>query len=85
MLLSIQVVFVLALLSACVGIPPFPAESSAVQQCPVCRFNRDFTCLDVAKTPQTPTARYGDRIYWFCSEKCRRQFEQRPNRYMPSP
>ena len=69
--------------SACTSVPPMTRESAPVQQCMVCRHHRDFGCLKVTKTPQTPQAKYAGRTFWFCGESCRCDFEKNPKRYFP--
>lgn len=81
---SLLVAFaVCILLSGCAALPPVPPPEAEVQQCLVCRNKRDFSCLEIKKTPDTPHAQFGGRTYWFCSEHCRSDFEASPARYLP--
>lgn len=69
--------------SACTSVPPVASEGEPVQQCVVCRHHRDFGCLKVTKTPQTPKAKYAGRTFWFCGESCCCDFKKSPKRYLP--
>ena len=43
---------------------------------------KDPVCLMDVDTESTPwTARIGEREYFFCSDKCRLEFESAPSRY----
>lgn len=72
----------LILLTGCATLPQVPPEEAAVQQCLVCRHRRDFSCLEVEKTPTTPRAQCDGRTYWFCSENCRCEFEKNPKSFV---
>lgn len=75
----------LVLITGCAPLPPMPPQEAAVQQCPVCRHRRDYSCLEVEKTSVTPRAQCGGRTYWFCSERCRCKFEANPKPFVPIP
>lgn len=70
-------------MTTCAPLPPVPPENAMKQQCLVCRHNRDFGCLEIEKSPDTPQTRYEGRNYWFCGESCRRVFVKNPTRYIP--
>lgn len=52
------------------------AEASAVPvaECPVCAAEGDLACLRVKVRPDTPSAEYRGRTYWFCSDECKAEF-----------
>lgn len=74
----------LILLTGCAPLPPLPPPDVAVQQCPVCRHRRDFSCLTVEKTSATPRASFDGRDWWFCSENCRCEFQESPKSFVPN-
>lgn len=71
------------LISGCATLPPAPPENAPVQQCLVCRYKRDFSCLEISKSPTTPRTQHAGRTFWFCSEACRSDFQKRPATYLP--
>jgi YHS domain-containing protein len=71
------------LISGCAPLPPIPPANAPVQQCLVCRYKRDFSCLSVPATASTPHTQHAGRTYWFCSENCRCEFEKRPAPFLP--
>ncbi len=52
------------------------AERTAPILDPVCGMEVD------PKAPHTPTVRLGGKTYYFCSEKCRKDFEASPGKYV---
>lgn len=66
---------------ACSTMPPVPPDDAPVQQCMVCRYKRDFSCLQVKREPGTPQSDYQGRHYCFCSEECREEFQHSPEKY----
>lgn len=73
------------LIPGCAPLPPIPPANAPLQQCLVCRYKRDFSCLSVLATPSTPHTQYAGRTYWFCSENCRCEFQKRPSTFLPKP
>lgn len=69
--------------SGCAPLPPIPPPDAPVQQCLVCRYKRDFSCLNVPTTPGTPHTQHAGRTYWFCGESCRCEFQKQPAPYLP--
>jgi YHS domain-containing protein len=69
------------LLAGCSALPPPPPDNAPIAQCCVCRHNRDFSCLEVRKTPTTPRATVDGHTYYFCSEACRDDFLHHTQRY----
>lgn len=72
------------LMAGCASLPPVPPAAAPEQQCLVCRDRRDFDCLIVDVSPRTPHADYAGRTHYFCSEKCRAEFQRTPARYWPT-
>jgi YHS domain-containing protein len=66
----------------CSSLPPVPPPDAPVQHCMVCRYRRDFSCLEVERRPSTPHARHAGRDYCFCSEACRDEFQRDSERYV---
>jgi YHS domain-containing protein len=73
------------LLTSCTSLPPAPPADAAEQHCPVCRHRRDFDCLIVEKSPRTPHVLHAGRTHYFCSERCRTEFQRRPADFWPTP
>lgn len=69
------------LLSACAALPPPPPPAADVQQCCVCRYRRDFSCLEVRATPATPHVTVNGRTRYFCSESCKRDYLAGPSQF----
>ena len=51
-------------------------------ECPVCKYEGDLACVDVAVDESTPRADIGGRTYYFCSEACRSKCRKQPARYV---
>ena len=62
------------------GCASAPVGDGAVE-CPVCRENGDLACLRVNVTDATPRVERDGRVYYFCSEECRQEFERHPGKY----
>ncbi len=77
-------VLTLFLIVGCAPLPPVPPAGAPVQQCLVCRYKRDFSCLEVATTPGTPNAQHAGRTYWFCSPRCCTEFKKSPAQFVPN-
>ena len=43
---------------------------------------RDLGCVRIRVTESTPRAVFEGRTYYFCSERCRVEFEQEPRKYL---
>jgi len=67
-----------AVLAGCAAGPPGGADAA---ECPVCRENGDLACLRVTVTDATPRVEYAGRVYYFCSDECRAEFERHPEKY----
>jgi Cu+-exporting ATPase len=52
-------------------------ESSGAARDPVCGMRVD-------RWVATSSARYGDKEFVFCSERCREKFLTEPNKYLPA-
>lgn len=57
------------------------APEGPTAECPVCRENGDLACLRVTVREATPRTEHGGRVYYFCSEECRAEFERHPEKY----
>ena len=65
-------------LSACAAAPR-PDGPSA--ECPVCKVEGDLACLCVHVEPDTPRCECQGETYYFCSDECRAEFLEHPDRY----
>jgi YHS domain-containing protein len=57
-------------------------DSSPVAEDPVCVHNGDLGCIRVRVDERTPRAVYQGTTYYFCSERCRQEFEKEPEKYL---
>ena len=57
------------------------ASSAAHAECCVCKYNNDLACVDVTVTDTTPRAVYQGKTYYFCSDDCRKDFQNRPDKW----
>lgn len=65
--------------------PDTERSSAATQphaECLVCKYDNDLACVDVKVEPGTPTALYGGKPYYFCSDHCRDEFSKSPEKYV---
>lgn len=46
------------------------------------RLMRDPVCAMFIETDGAPTLNYDGQVYYFCSQGCRREFEEDPARYV---
>ncbi len=60
---------------AAVGSAPTAEKVSSAKD-PVCGMEVD------ARVKDTPNARSGNQIYYFCSAKCKKDFEANPGKYI---
>ncbi len=51
---------------------------------PVCAYFADMGCIDVAVTENTPQSTYEGKTYYFCSQKCKIDFDKKPSKYLQS-
>ena len=51
--------------------------------CPVCRAMGDLACQDVTIRPETPHSSHAGVAYYFCSAQCQKDFEKKPEAYLP--
>ena len=51
--------------------------------CPVCRATGDLACQDVTIRPDTPRSVHSGIEYYFCSRQCQKDFEKKPEAYLP--
>ena len=66
-----------ALAVACRSTPP----AGPTAECPVCKHDGDLACLCVEIEADTPSCVCAGKTYYFCSEECREDFVQHPERY----
>jgi len=62
--------------------PAWFALADGHARCPVCDYEGDLACIDVKVGPQTPSAEWNGKTYYFCSWRCRRDFERTPEQYI---
>ena len=56
-------------------------QPAAHAECLVCKYNADLACVDVPVEADTPRTVWNGKMYYFCSESCRRKFEKDPQKY----
>jgi len=49
---------------------------------PVCTYFADMGCIDVAVTENTPQSTYEGKTYYFCSRRCKTDFDKNPSKYL---
>jgi YHS domain-containing protein len=49
---------------------------------PVCEYFADMGCIDVEVTENTPQSTYEGEIYYFCSQRCKTDFDKNPSKYL---
>ena len=49
---------------------------------PVCAYFADIGCIDVAVTENTPQSTYEGKTYFFCSQRCKTDFDKKPSKYL---
>ncbi len=49
---------------------------------PVCVYFADMSCIDVAVTENTPQSTYEGKTYYFCTQKCKTDFDKKPSKYL---
>jgi YHS domain-containing protein len=49
---------------------------------PVCEYFADMGCIDVVVTENTPQSTYEGKIYYFCSQRCKTDFDKNPSKYL---
>ena len=49
---------------------------------PVCEYFADMGCIDVVVTENTPQSTYEEKIYYFCSQRCKTDFDKNPSKYL---
>mgnify|MGYP001190310938 FL=1 len=54
----------------------------ACAECPVCKAEGDLACLKVRVRSDTPCSCHCGCTYYFCSEECKKHFDQKPERYL---
>ena len=69
----------LLVLTGCRTSPPYDGPTA---ECPVCKHEGDLACLCVHIGPDTPSCTCDGATYWFCSQECRRDFLEHPERYV---
>jgi len=50
-------------------------------ECPVCKHEGDLACLCVHIESDTPSCECAGKTFYFCSEECRADFVEHPERY----
>jgi len=72
-----------AFLSGCRAPDEHPRDGPTAE-CPVCKHEGDLACVCVQVEPDTPRCECSGRVYYFCSDECREDFEAHPERYSSS-
>lgn len=49
---------------------------------PVCAYFADMGCIDVVVTENTPQSTYEGKTYYFCSQRCKTDFDKNPSKYL---
>ncbi len=49
---------------------------------PVCEYFADMGCIDVVVTENTPQSTYEEKTYFFCSQRCKTDFDKKPSKYL---
>jgi YHS domain-containing protein len=62
--------------------PSWFALAQGHARCPVCDYEGDLACIDVTVEPGTPSTDWNGTTYYFCSWRCRRDFERTPEKYV---
>ena len=62
--------------------PAPAAQDGSMADCPVCKHNGDLACVCVHVEGDTPSCQCAGKTYYFCSEECKRDFLQHPERYV---
>jgi hypothetical protein len=62
--------------------PRSEVSDPACAECPVCKAEGDLACLKVKIRSDTPCACHCGCTYYFCSEECKKHFEQKPEKYL---
>ena len=57
------------------------ARDETIAECPVCKHEGDLACVCVHVTADTPCCECNGEKFYFCSDECRADFEQHPERY----
>ena len=65
---------------ACQAAPAVDGVTTA--ECPVCKHEGDLACLCVHIQPDTPSCECAGTTYYFCSDGCRADFQEHPERYL---
>jgi hypothetical protein len=60
--------------------PRSEVSDPACAECPVCKAEGDLACLKVKIRSDTPCACHCGCTYYFCSEECKKHFEQKPEK-----
>ncbi len=53
-----------------------------IEKDPVCEYFADMGCIDVAVMENTPRSTYEGKIYYFCSQRCKTDFDKKPSKYL---
>lgn len=49
---------------------------------PVCAYFAEMGCIDVAVMENTPQSTYEGKTYFFCSQRCKTDFDKKPSKYL---
>jgi YHS domain-containing protein len=49
---------------------------------PVCAYFADMGCIDVTVMEDTPRSMHEGEIYYFCSQRCKIDFDKKPSKYL---
>ena len=74
-------ILMMAAVSGCASTPPATSKGPHAQ-CLVCKHNADLACVDVTVDGQTPRCVCEGETYYFCSDDCRKTFENNPTKYL---
>ena len=85
--MKINFIILFLLLFAVIGCastrPQTPAQSGQhIAKDPVCEYFSDMGCIDVAVKENTPQSTYEGKIYYFCSQRCKIDFDKKPSKYL---
>ncbi|MHC4308063.1 MAG: YHS domain-containing protein [Planctomycetota bacterium] len=74
----------LFLIIGCASTKPQTLTQSGQQiaKDPVCEYFADMGCIDVTVMEDTPRSTHEGEIYYFCSQRCKIDFDKKPSKYL---
>lgn len=68
----------------CVSTGPQTLTESGQQiaKDPVCAYLSDLGCIDVVVQENTPQSTHEGKTYFFCSQRCKIDFDKKPSKYL---